>query len=242
MTNSWPRRRSRWIYLSPETRRRQRPGPLLEAILLGPRPGADHPAGLCLIAAEGLALPLIPLAETGVLTDVADRYNRPVQPAHAALPIQDRLRRAMREELARRGPKRLSEVQPLIFNSVVFLSVFLPAVLLLYRLVPGRRGKDGFLCAASLVFYAFGGLGAIPVLLGSAVCSYAGGLILLGAAQRRKLACALAVAVLLGILCAYKYLDFLTGVVGSLLGIALPSPGLALPWAYPFSPSTGYPT
>lgn len=105
----------------------------------------------------------------------------------------------------------------MIFNSVVFLSVFLPAVLLLYRLVPGRRGKDGFLCAASLVFYAFGGLGAIPVLLGSAVCSYAGGLILLGAAQRRKLACALAVAVLLGILCAYKYLDFLTGVVGSLL-------------------------
>lgn len=122
----------------------------------------------------------------------------------------------------------------MIFNSVVFLSVFLPAVLLLYRLVPGRRGKDGFLCAASLVFYAFGGLGAIPVLLGSAVCSYAGGLILAGAAQRRKLACALAVAVLLGILCAYKYLDFLTGVVGSLLGIALPSPGLALPMGISF--------
>ena len=80
-------------------------GTLLEAILLGPRPGADHPAGLCLIAAEGLALPLIPLAETGVLTDVADRYNRQFSRRTPALPIQDRLCRAMREELARRGAK-----------------------------------------------------------------------------------------------------------------------------------------
>ena len=80
-------------------------GTLLEAILLDPRPGADHPAGLCLIAAEGLALPLIPLAETGVLTDVADRYNRQFSRRTPALPIQDRLCRTMREELARRGAK-----------------------------------------------------------------------------------------------------------------------------------------
>lgn len=49
-------------------------GPLLEAILLGPRPGADHPAGLCLIAAEGLALPFDPLGGNRRF----DRRGRPV--------------------------------------------------------------------------------------------------------------------------------------------------------------------
>lgn len=78
-------------------------GALLAAMLLDPQPGAEHPAGLCLVAAQGFALSLVPLADTGTLADVAGRYERLFTRRQPPLPLQDRLRRAMREELLRRG-------------------------------------------------------------------------------------------------------------------------------------------
>lgn len=43
----------------------------------------------------------------------------------------------------------------MLFDSVVFLFSFLPAVLLLYYLLPGML-KNAVLLLASLVFYAWG--------------------------------------------------------------------------------------
>ena len=44
----------------------------------------------------------------------------------------------------------------MVFSSLVFLSVFLPTVLLLYWLLPSIAGKNILLLAASLFFYAYG--------------------------------------------------------------------------------------
>ena len=44
----------------------------------------------------------------------------------------------------------------MVFSSSVFLLAFMPIVLILYFLVPGRKAKNVFLLIASLIFYAWG--------------------------------------------------------------------------------------
>ena len=43
----------------------------------------------------------------------------------------------------------------MVFSSLSFLCVFLPAVLVLYRIMPTLGAKNVLLMAASLVFYAY---------------------------------------------------------------------------------------
>ncbi len=102
----------------------------------------------------------------------------------------------------------------MVFNSAVFLFVFLPASLLLFRLVPGRRAKNVLLGLLSLVFYAFGGLAQLPVLVLSAVWNYFFGRLLAPENPRRRLWRTVAVAGDLALLGVCKYLDFLLTAVG----------------------------
>ena len=102
----------------------------------------------------------------------------------------------------------------MVFNSAGFLFLFLPAAVLLHRLVPGQRAKGVLLGALSVLFYAFGGLAQIPVLLGCAAWNYCFGLLLSRGTGPRRLWCALAVAGDLAVLVCYKYLGFLLGTVG----------------------------
>ena len=110
----------------------------------------------------------------------------------------------------------------MVFNSASFLFFFLPAALILYWVLPGRETKNILLLLLSLVFYAFGGLAQLPVLLAAALWSWAFGLLL--ARQRaRRLWLALGVAGNLGLLCFYKYVGFFLG------ALALPALSSPLP-------------
>ena len=62
------------------------------------------------------------------------------------------------------------------FDSIAFLSCFLPVCLLLYYCVPGIRGKNGVLILLSLVFYAFSGISAVYILLAVWAVNYLLGL------------------------------------------------------------------
>ena len=90
----------------------------------------------------------------------------------------------------------------MVFNSPVFLFAFLPLSLLAYHVLPGRRCKNAFLIAASLVLYAFGNVRHLALLLGSAVAHYLAGLAMLRWQKCRKpvltVTVALDVALLLG--------------------------------------------
>ena len=97
----------------------------------------------------------------------------------------------------------------MVFSSALFLFFFLPAVFLLSRLPFGRRWQNVFLAAASLVFYAFGNLQYVPLFLASVLLNYLAGLLLGGCFSRSRAVLALSVALSLGILCVYKYTDFL---------------------------------
>ncbi len=110
-------------------------------------------------------------------------------------------------------------------DSLLFISCFLPVVLLLHWLIPGEGFRKYLLLAASLLFCAFGSLSGVLLLTAAAGVNYIfGRLILSGKAP--KAACAAAVALDLAFLCFFKYLDFLlTQVLGlpeAALGIAAP--------------------
>ena len=119
------------------------------------------------------------------------------------------------------------------FSSAAFLFFFLPAAVLLYRFVPGVRGKNLFLALAGLVFYAFGQLRGLPLLLLSALVTYLAGLL---AARPRwaRTALAGAVACHLAVLGTFKYLDFFSLSLGGLLGQELPLLGWTLPLGISF--------
>lgn len=55
----------------------------------------------------------------------------------------------------------------MVFSSAIFLFAFLPAVFIIYRLLPGILSRNVFLAFSSLVFYAFGQLVYLPLFLAS---------------------------------------------------------------------------
>ena len=116
----------------------------------------------------------------------------------------------------------------MVFSSPIFLFVFLPAVYLVYRLLPGIRSRNGWLALASLAFYAFGQPEYTLLLLASVLVNYLFGLWLM-AGKGKRLAMLGAAACNLLVLGAFKYLDFFLRTANQLAGLELPLTGIVLP-------------
>ncbi len=97
----------------------------------------------------------------------------------------------------------------LIFSSAIFLFVFLPVVFILYRLIPSLKVRNILLALSSLVFYAFGQLDYVPLFLLSVLINYLSGVLLTSTKSHRRLFVALSVILNIGILCLFKYTDFI---------------------------------
>ena len=96
------------------------------------------------------------------------------------------------------------------FDSVFVIGCFLPLTVLLYWLLRKDKLRNGLLLIAGLVFYAFGSLSGLLLLLAAIAVNFCMGL-WLQRGKKRKLLCCVAVAVNLLFLGAYKYLNFLLG-------------------------------
>lgn len=96
------------------------------------------------------------------------------------------------------------------FSSLFFLFFFLPVTLLLYQL-GGHRLRNCTLLLASLLFYAWGGLVALPILLWIILGNFLLGLLLenLRSVWKRQATLALGIAANLYPVGYYKYADFL---------------------------------
>ena len=121
----------------------------------------------------------------------------------------------------------------MVFSSMVFLCGFLPVVLTVYALCPVRF-RNFFLFIASLFFYAWGEPRYIVIMLFSTVFDYVNGIAMEYLDRRekpqyRKWVLMLSVVVNIGILCFFKYTDFVLESVGTLTGHPLPLLKLALP-------------
>lgn len=121
----------------------------------------------------------------------------------------------------------------MVFSSLIFLCIFLPAVLILYALCPGKL-RNLLLLLASIIFYAWGEPKYILVMICSTVFDYANGrLIEYFHGQKRftakKRILMLSVLGNLGILFVFKYTDFMIASWNDLTDSGLGKLGVALP-------------
>ena len=117
----------------------------------------------------------------------------------------------------------------MVFSSPVFLFAFLPVTYLGYRLLPGLPLRNAWLTLASLVFFSFGQLPYLVLLLISVLLNYLFGLWLQSGGRYRRLAAGLAAGTNLALLGVFKYIDFVIGTFNSLSGADLALTGIVLP-------------
>ena len=121
----------------------------------------------------------------------------------------------------------------MVFSSIVFLCIFFPAVILCYYLCP-KSLRNLFLLLASLLFYAWGEPKYILIMLFSTVFDYCNGRLLEYFEVKKKntfgrIILIISVVGNLGILCFFKYTDFILTSFSSLTNSEFPLLNLTLP-------------
>lgn len=119
----------------------------------------------------------------------------------------------------------------MVFSSTTFLFIFLPAVWILYTLIPQRfvTARNFILAAASIVFYAFGEPVYVIVMIASVTFNYLAATIMDRFGQVKHFICVLCVGCNLFLLFVFKYLPWLVSVVNSATGLSIPVPALTIP-------------
>ena len=117
----------------------------------------------------------------------------------------------------------------MVFSSMVFLCVFLPAAFCLHLLLPGMRAKNFLLVVASLVFYAYGEPIYVILLVASSAGNYILARLTGECPKIRKLTMTLAVVINLGLLVFFKYSGFLVDTFNSVTGAGIPVPQVRMP-------------
>ena len=99
----------------------------------------------------------------------------------------------------------------MVFSSLEFLFLFLPATLIVYFVTP-LRARNLALLAVSLIFYGWGGIEYVPLMVGVILIDYVCGLLIgvfSGRPALRRTVLIAAVAANLAVLGFYKYADFI---------------------------------
>lgn len=123
-------------------------------------------------------------------------------------------------------------------QSFAFVLVFLPVVLLVHGLLASRglgQARRLWLTAASLAFFAYGSLAALPLLLLSVLANFwFGRAVAVGPAARRKRVLVVGLLFNVGLLCSFKYVGFLAGIVNSAAGTHFEPTAMQLPLGLSF--------
>lgn len=124
----------------------------------------------------------------------------------------------------------------MVFSSLTFLCVFLPAVLLLYYLSRNITYKNAVLAVSSLIFYAWGEPSFLILLIAASFINY---LLAIGIDKfqdrwQSKLILATAVAFDIIMIGVFKYAAFLTESANIVFRSAFPVPEIGLPLGISF--------
>ena len=122
----------------------------------------------------------------------------------------------------------------MVFSSLVFLLRFLPLFLMCYFVIPQRyiKLRNLVLFIFSLVFYAWGEPIYICFMLLSTIFDYINGLLIekLGCGSlKSKIVLIISLIGNLGLLCVFKYSDFIISSINTVFNIDIKMLGLALP-------------
>ncbi len=124
----------------------------------------------------------------------------------------------------------------MVFSSILFLFRFMPIAFGIYYLTP-RRYKNTVLFVVSLIFYSWGEVRYLPIMIASTVVDYVASL---GIERRRAKGfrgrgyLALSLIFNLGSLGFFKYSGFLAENLNALLGLNIPVLALTLPLGISF--------
>ena len=118
----------------------------------------------------------------------------------------------------------------MLFSSIPFLYYFLPAVMILYFLVP-KFLKNAVLLLFSLIFYAWGEPKYVFLMISSILLFYGCGLAIGYSKTQvwKKVWLVISIVTSLSLLGIFKYADFFVGTVNGVLGTEIPLLKLALP-------------
>ena len=118
----------------------------------------------------------------------------------------------------------------MVFSSFVFVSVFFPLVYFVNRLLPIKISNI-FLLVVSLFLYAWGEPVYVAALIICALINYLTALIV---EKNRRLALILALTLNLGMLCVFKYTNFIIENINLIPGISIPSVNIRMPLGISF--------
>ena len=119
----------------------------------------------------------------------------------------------------------------MVFSSLIFIFLFLPACLITYYTFPNRRVRNWILIAFSLLFYAWGEPIWVVLLLLSALVDYLNGLFIEKHRGTKISILGVYVTLLfnLGILATFKYSKFFIENVNAIAGTSFAEPSILLP-------------
>lgn len=118
----------------------------------------------------------------------------------------------------------------MVFSSLSFLLMFLPAVLIVYYAVP-RQAKNVVLFLFSLLFYSWGEPVYVVLMFFSTLLDYTCGWLVdkYRGSSKQKIGLLISIFVNVGLLLFFKYTDFFIGTITGILGISIPLLNLPLP-------------
>lgn len=119
----------------------------------------------------------------------------------------------------------------MVFSSLVFLFLYLPATLLIYYIVP-RKARNLFLFFINLVFYGWGEPRLVLLMLVSIAINYAGGYYvekLKPDKARARIPLIITIVLDIGILAFFKYAGMITDTLNLLPFLNIPSLEISLP-------------
>lgn len=125
----------------------------------------------------------------------------------------------------------------MVFSSIVFLYIFLPIMLLIYFIVP-KKFKNAVMIAASLIFFAWGEIRYIFIMLVLAVMDFWCGRNIdkyNGNRKKQRTYLLIDVGVNLLILFFFKYSDFIISNINGVTGLNIPLLNIPLPIGVSFN-------
>ena len=122
----------------------------------------------------------------------------------------------------------------MLFSSLIFVSLFFPLFFAIYYLLPKRSLKNALLLVFSLIFYAWGRVIYLPLILAASLIGWGGGVLIGASREKNQPGCAKAslivsLVLLLGLLGVFKYAGFFVENLNLIARLELPVPEIVLP-------------
>lgn len=117
----------------------------------------------------------------------------------------------------------------MVFASLFFLFLFLPATLTVYFLFRGRAMRNAVLLIVSLFFYSWGEPRYVVLIIVSIIINWGFALLLVRHSNWRRSILTMGVGINLVGLGVFKYTGFLIGNLDRVLSVNLPAPNISLP-------------